>query len=51
VDELLQLMAQDKKVRGGRMTFILARGIGEAFVSRDVPTDLLKSFLARELGP
>ena len=34
---LLALMAQDKKVVQGRMRFILARGIGEAFVTGDVP--------------
>lgn len=35
-DELLQHMAQDKKVADGRLTFILARGIGAAFVTQDV---------------
>lgn len=33
---LLDLMAQDKKVADGRLTFILARGIGEAFATRNV---------------
>ena len=33
----LALMAQDKKVIDGRLRFILARGIGEAFVAEDVP--------------
>ncbi|WP_119421641.1 3-dehydroquinate synthase [Desertibaculum subflavum] len=33
---LLEHMRQDKKVVGGRMTFILARGIGQAFITRDV---------------
>ena len=35
VDGLIALMGQDKKVRQGRLTFILARGIGEAFVERE----------------
>jgi 3-dehydroquinate synthase len=43
------LMSQDKKVRDGRLTFILARGIGTAFVSRDVERPALETFLAREL--
>ena len=30
-------MAQDKKVKGGRLTFILTRGIGQAFIANDVP--------------
>ena len=29
-------MGQDKKVRDGRIAFVLARDIGEAFVARDV---------------
>jgi shikimate kinase/3-dehydroquinate synthase len=33
---LLGHMAQDKKMRDGRLTFILLRAIGEAFTSRDV---------------
>jgi 3-dehydroquinate synthase len=48
VDQLLALMAQDKKVRAGRMTFILARGIGEAFITRDVDIVDLKDFLSAE---
>lgn len=35
-ERLLQHMAQDKKVRDGRLTFILVRGIGQAFISRAV---------------
>ena len=33
---LVDLMGQDKKVRDGRLRFVLARGIGEAFVTGDV---------------
>ena len=36
VDELLDAMAQDKKVKGGALTFILARGIGQSFIARGV---------------
>jgi 3-dehydroquinate synthetase len=49
-DGLLALMARDKKTAGGRLTFILARGIGEAFVARDVATGDLRAFLDRELA-
>lgn len=45
---LLDHMAQDKKVRDGRLTFVLARGIGEAFVTRDVDAAGLQSFLETE---
>ncbi|MCB1521896.1 MAG: 3-dehydroquinate synthase [Hyphomicrobiaceae bacterium] len=50
VETLLRLMAQDKKVRQGQMTFILVRGIGEAFVTRDVVADTVTDFLAREIA-
>ena len=36
-EALLDLMGQDKKVLDGQLRFILARGIGEAFVAADVP--------------
>ncbi|SDZ32337.1 3-dehydroquinate synthase [Jannaschia faecimaris] len=36
-EALLGLMGQDKKVVDGTLRFILARGIGEAFVTADVP--------------
>ena len=36
-EALLALMGQDKKVIDGRLRFILARGIGDAFVAEDVP--------------
>lgn len=44
-DALIELMAQDKKVVDGRLRFILARGIGEAFVTEDVSRDVLASVL------
>lgn len=34
--ELLHHMAQDKKVEAGKLTFILARAIGDAFIAKDV---------------
>jgi shikimate kinase / 3-dehydroquinate synthase len=50
-DELLRLMAQDKKVRQGKLTFILVRGVGEAFITRDIAPETVRAFLAREIGP
>lgn len=38
-EALLALMGQDKKVVDGRLRFVLARGIGEAFVAEEVPGD------------
>jgi len=42
---LMAHMAQDKKVRDGRVTFVLAHGIGEAFLTRDVEPATVESFL------
>ena len=47
-DELLKLMAQDKKVKGGKIALVLVHGIGQAFFERDVPVAQLTAFLARE---
>jgi 3-dehydroquinate synthase len=46
VDEILSHMRHDKKASGGRMTFVLARGIGDAFISRDVPEEAVRAVLA-----
>jgi 3-dehydroquinate synthase len=50
VDGLLELMAQDKKVVDGRLRFILARGIGAAFVAEDVPAEVVRGVLADALA-
>ena len=42
---LLALMGQDKKVVDGTLRFVLARGIGEAFVTSDVPADAVLGVL------
>jgi 3-dehydroquinate synthase len=47
---LLALMGQDKKVIDGRQRFILARGIGEAFVAEDVPGDQVLRLLEDALA-
>lgn len=49
-DELMRLMAQDKKVRQGQLTFILAHDIGKAFITRDVKPEDVRDFLAREIA-
>jgi shikimate kinase/3-dehydroquinate synthase len=38
-------MKQDKKMRGGKLTFVLTRGIGKAFTSDDVPEDAVRATL------
>ena len=42
---LLDLMGQDKKVIDGKLRFILARSIGDAFVTADVPKDAVLQLL------
>jgi 3-dehydroquinate synthase len=44
-DRLLGHMSKDKKVRDGRITLILPRRIGEAFVMKDAPIHPLRDFL------
>jgi 3-dehydroquinate synthase len=48
--ELMQIMGQDKKVRAGALTLILVHGIGEAFITREVPRDKVRDFLAAEIA-
>ncbi len=45
---LVRHMAQDKKAEGGRLTFILARGLGDAYVAKDVDAGAVAAFLQRE---
>jgi len=49
-EDLLAAMRQDKKVDRGRLTFILARGIGQSFVARDVDEEAVSAFLTREMA-
>lgn len=46
-DGLIALMGQDKKVVDGKLTFILTRGIGEAFITRDVEPAALRELLSQ----
>ncbi len=44
-ERLMDAIAQDKKVKSGKLTFILTRGIGQSFVADDVPASEVLSFL------
>ena len=50
VDTLMDLIAQDKKVKRGQLTFILARGIGRAFIAPDVDPKDVRAFLSAKLA-
>jgi 3-dehydroquinate synthase len=49
-DRLMELIAQDKKVKRGKLTFILARGIGESFIAPDVDAAEVHAFLVEKLA-
>ena len=46
--DLVNAMAQDKKVSQGVMTFILMKAIGEAFITNDVSATQLTAFLQNQ---
>lgn len=50
VNTLMDLIGQDKKVKRGRLTFILARGIGRSFIAPDIEFDDVHNFLAGNLS-
>ncbi|NKB19164.1 MAG: 3-dehydroquinate synthase [Alphaproteobacteria bacterium] len=47
---LLGHMAQDKKVRDGKITFILTRGIGNAFITSDVKISDVEALLDKAIA-
>ena len=50
VDRLMELIAQDKKVKRGKLTFILLRSIGESFIAPDIDAAEVRAFLAQKLA-
>jgi 3-dehydroquinate synthase len=48
-DALLELMRQDKKVKRGTLVFILARGIGKAYIEDKVDPEMVRALLAEKL--
>jgi len=49
-DRLMELIAQDKKVKRGQLTFILVRGIGKAFVETNVNPADVRAFLSEKIA-
>ena len=47
--ELLELMRQDKKALAGKLTFILAKKIGETIIVKNVDDESILTFLERDL--
>jgi 3-dehydroquinate synthase len=50
IDRLMELIAQDKKVKRGQLTFILVRGIGASFIAPDVDAAEVRAFLVEKLA-
>jgi 3-dehydroquinate synthase len=50
VEGLLELMAQDKKVRRGKLNLILARGIGASFIAPEIDPNDVRAFLIEKLA-
>ena len=50
LDQLIDAIAQDKKVSRGALTFILTEGIGKSFVSKDVPVSQVRDYLQQKLN-
>ncbi|OLP62108.1 3-dehydroquinate synthase [Xaviernesmea oryzae] len=48
-ERLMDAIAQDKKVKGGQLTFILTHGIGQSFIADDVPASEVLAFLTEQL--
>ncbi|MEJ0060273.1 MAG: 3-dehydroquinate synthase [Terricaulis sp.] len=48
-DELLALIAHDKKAEAGKLTLILARGIGRSFVQKDASSAAVRALLTKEI--
>ncbi len=47
---LMEAIAQDKKVSGGKLTFILTKGLGKAYIAKDVDPAPVQAFLTRHLA-
>ncbi len=49
-NSLMALMAQDKKVKRGKLTFILLEAVGRAAIAKDVEPSLVRDFLQAKLA-
>ena len=49
-DVLMDAIAQDKKVVRGALTFILTRGIGQAFIEKNVEAEVVRGYIEEMRG-
>ena len=45
VDDLIEIMHHDKKSQGGVLYFVLAKGIGQAFLTSNVELEMVREVL------
>jgi 3-dehydroquinate synthase len=50
MDDLMASMRQDKKAFNGKLTFILARKIGDCFIENNVPENLVREVIVENLA-
>lgn len=50
IDALMEHFTRDKKAINGKLTFVLAKGIGKAFIDHDVDAGLIREILTEQLG-
>jgi len=50
IDRLMELIGQDKKVKRGKLTFILVREVGASFIAPDVDAAEVRAFLEEQLS-
>jgi len=50
LEAMIEAMGMDKKVSDGRLTFVLARSLGDVVVSDDVGLDRLRDLLSEQLA-
>lgn len=50
INALMKHFSHDKKAAGGKLTFVLTRGIGKAFIQKDVNAEVIGSILSQELN-
>ena len=48
IANLVSIMRQDKKAQSGKLTFILARSIGDSFIAKNIPDDEVTAFLRED---
>lgn len=49
IEEFVSSMRKDKKAENGKLTFILPKGIGEAYIAKDIPESMVREVLTSHI--